>query len=269
MPSQWVKFTLLFVVASGLLLAGFFLVWYPHSVIESMEARLDQGGLTQSELDNLIGGLPWWRAQGIFYYGSAGNFVIAAGILVLVYAIVYSVLVTWRESIRDKQINAKRQQIPQFRFEEKKTHNFQYEKTRKTEKISFPTAGGLLTIIAAFTVMVFSGILVFNGILGDSSQFSTQSMNYLADGAFGILVSAIALTGGILMLKRRNLAFSIIALCFMVVKGATFVISAGGEFWGQFIGTDIIMLTITSLIFTLISYKEFSRRPVNPASQLV
>lgn len=258
MPSRWVKFTLLFIVAAGLLLAGFFLAWYPHSVIESMEARIEQGGLTQSELDNLIGGLPWWRAQGIFYYGAAGNFVIAAGILVLVYVIVYFVLVTRREKIRDKQINAKRQQIPQFKFEEKETMNFQYEKTRKTEKISFPTAGGLLTIIVAFIVMIFSGTLVFSGVLGDDSQFSTQGMYYLADGAFGILITAIALTGGILMLKRKKLAFSIIALCFMVVKGATFVISAGGEFWGLFIGTDIIALTITSLIFTLISYKEFS-----------
>jgi hypothetical protein len=56
-------------MASGLLLAGFLLAWYPHSVIESKETRLDQGGLTQSEIGNLQGSLSWWRAQGIFYYG--------------------------------------------------------------------------------------------------------------------------------------------------------------------------------------------------------
>ena len=258
MPSHWVKFTLIFIVASGLLFAGFFLAWYPHSVIESMEARLNQGGLTQSEIDNLQGGLPWWRAQGIFYYGLASNFVLASGILVLVYAIVYSVLSTWRESIRAKQINAKRQDISQVRFEEQETANFQYEKTIKTERISFPIAGGLLTIIASLIAMVFSGILVFGGILTDSSQVSTQGVNYLADGAFGILVSAFALTGGTMILKRKNFAFATIAMCFMVLKGATFIISTGGDFWGLFIGTDILALTLISLIFTSISYKEFS-----------
>jgi hypothetical protein len=248
MPSHWVKFTLIFIVAAGLLLAGFLLAWYPHSVIESMEAQLNQGGLTQSEIDNLQGALPWWRSQGIFYYGSASNFVIASGILVLVYAIVYSVLFTWRESMKNKQINAKRQEISPVKIEEKSTENFQYEKTRKTEKISFPIAGGLLTIIASWTALFFSGILVF----------STQSMNYLADGAFGILVSVFALTGGIMILKRKKFAFSIIATCFMVVKGTTFIILTGGEFWGLFIGMEILALTVISLIFTAISYKKFS-----------
>ncbi|MBN1245605.1 hypothetical protein JXA31_08430 [Candidatus Bathyarchaeota archaeon] len=227
-------------------------------MIESLEARLNQGELTQSEIDNLQGGLTWWRAQGIFYYGSASNFVLASGILALAYAIIYSVLFTWRESMRAKQINAKRQETSQVKFEEKETDNFQYEKTRKTERTSFPIAGGLLTIIASWIVMVFSGILVFGGILTDSSQFSTQGVTYLADGAFGILVSAFALTGGIMILKRKNFAFAIIAMCFMVVKGATFIISTGGDFWGLFIGVYILALTMISLIFTSISYKEFS-----------
>jgi hypothetical protein len=258
MASHWVKFTFLFVIASGLLFAGFFLAWYPHSVIESMEARLNQGGLTQSEIDNLQGGLPWWRDQGIFYYGSASNFVLASGILVLVYTIVYSVLSTWRESVRTKQINAKRQEISQVKFEEKETANFQYEKKRKTGSISFPIAGGLLTIIASWIALAFSGILVFDSILTDSAQFSTQSTNYLADGAFGILISTVTLIGGIMILKRKHFAFAIIAMCLMMVKGATFIISAGGDFLGLFIGTDILALTLISLIFTSISYKEFS-----------
>ena len=258
MPSKRVKVSLLFVVASGLLLAGFLLAGYPQSVIESMEAQLEQGGLTQSELDTLEGGLPWWRAQGIFYYGLASDFVIAAGILVLVYAI-YSVLFTWGKSIRARKINAKRQEISQVKFEEKKeTGKIQYEKTRKTESASFPIAGGLLTIIASCIVMVFSGVLVVGGILTDSSQVSTQGVNTLADGAFGILVSAFALTGGIMILKRKKFAFAIIAMCFMMVKGATFIISTGGDFWGLFIGTDIFALTLISLIFTSISHKEFS-----------
>jgi hypothetical protein len=95
---------------------------------------------------------------------------------------------------------------------------------------------------------VFSGILVF----------SNQSINYLADGAFGIIVSMFALTGGIMTLKRKKFALSIIASSLMVIKGATFIILAGGDFWGRFIGVEILALTIISLIFTSISFKEFS-----------
>lgn len=86
MPWLWVKLALLFVVASGLLVAGFFLSWYPHSVIENMETQLSQGGLTQAEVGNLEGGLVWWRSPGILYYESASNVVKALGILVLIYA---------------------------------------------------------------------------------------------------------------------------------------------------------------------------------------
>lgn len=258
MPSNRVKFTLLFIMAFGLLLAGFLLTWYPHSVIESKETQLDQGGLTQSEIGNLQGSLSWWRAQGIFYYGSASNFVLASGILVLVYAIVYSVLSTWRESIRTRQIDAKRQEISHTKFEEQETANFRHEKTSKTEKISFPVAGGLLAIIVSCIALAFSGILVFNGIITDSAQVLIQDVNYLADGTFGILVSGVALAGGIMILKRKHFAYAIVAMCFMVVKGATFTVSTGGDFWGLFIGIDIVTLTLTSLIFTLISYKKFS-----------
>ncbi len=258
MPSHWVKFTLIFIVASGLLFAGFFLAWYPHAVIEDMEARLNQGGLTQSEIANLQAGLPWWRAQGILYYVSASNFVIAAGILVLVYAIAYSVLIAWRESIRTKQTNTKRQEVKRVKLEQNETENFQYKRKRKTEYISFSAAGGLLMIITSCMVMMFSGVHVLSYILANSSQVPTQGVNTLADGVFGIVVSILALAGGVMVLKRKKLVFSIIAMCFMVVKGATFIILSGGDFWGLFIGMDILALTIMSLIFTLVSYKEFS-----------
>ena len=258
MVSQSVKFTLLFVIASVLLFAGFLLSWYPHSVIESMETRLNQGGLTQSELDQFEGSLTWWQAQGIFYYGSASNFVIASGILVLVYTIVYSVLFTLQESIRAKKGYIKRQEISQIKFEENEIDNFQFEETQKTERISPTIAGGLLTIIASCIILVFSGVLVVDSILVESSQASASAVNTLADGAFGILVSGFALTGGILILIKKKITFVIISMCFMIVKSATFVTSTGNDFWGLFIGIDVFTLTIVSLMFTLIAYKEFS-----------
>ena len=87
MLSLRIKLALTIVIASGLLLAGFFLAWYPYLVIENREAQLNQGGLTQVEIDYLASSLIWWRNQGILLYTSAANIVKAAGILVLIYAI--------------------------------------------------------------------------------------------------------------------------------------------------------------------------------------
>ena len=87
MLSLRIKLALTIVIASGLLLAGFFIAWYPYLVIENREAQLNQGGITQAEVDYLESSLIWWRNQGILLYTSAANIVKAAGILVLIYAI--------------------------------------------------------------------------------------------------------------------------------------------------------------------------------------
>jgi hypothetical protein len=87
MPSLRVNITLIFVVASGFLVAGFFLSWYPHSIIESIEAQLNQGGLTQAKISELEGSLIWWNYPGILYYESASNVVKALGILAIIYAV--------------------------------------------------------------------------------------------------------------------------------------------------------------------------------------
>jgi hypothetical protein len=255
MASHWVSFTLIFILASGLLLTGFFLAWYPHSVIESLESRLDESDLSQPQRDWFQSSLIWWNNEGVFTYGSVSNFVILSGILVLVYAIVYSLISTWRESIRAKLTYAR--QLPQDRLEGKENDRFQNEQTRKVVKTGFPVASGILTIIASCIIILFSGIFVAGSIVAISSRYTAQSVNLLGDGLFGITVFGFSLTGGIMALKRKNFVFSIIGMCFMAVKGATFII-ATNDFLGVSIGIVILALTVLSLIFTSISYKEFS-----------
>jgi len=182
--------------------------------------------------------------------------VIATGILVLIYAIIYSLLLTWRESVKTEKTGKKRK-ILQVKFEENKTA-IQYEETRKIRRISSPIAGGLLTIITSFMIMMFSAVLVIGEILINSSHVVILGVNALIDGAFGIIVSAFALTGGIMILKRKNFAFAILVISSMMAKGATFIFSTRGDFWGLLIGIDIFVLAVISLIFTSISYKEFS-----------
>jgi hypothetical protein len=44
----------------------------------------------------------------------------------------------------------------------------------------------------------------------------------------------------------------------MLVKGVAFIIATGGDYLGVYVGIAILVLTVLSLIFTSISYKEFS-----------
>jgi hypothetical protein len=246
MASHWVKFTVIFIIASGLILTAVFLSWYPSSRIESLETRLNQSGLTQAEIDWIESSLIWWRSQGVFTYGSASNFVLLGGILVLAYAISYILLSNWRASAR-----AKRQNISEVKWEAP-------EVQLRAIRTGFPIVSGVLTIIASSLVMLFSGIFVVGGFLTISSRLTTQGVNLLFDGVFGIVVFAFSLTGGIMTLKRKNFIFAIISLSIMVVKGATFIIATGEDFLGTYVGIAILVLTVLSLIFTSISYKEFS-----------
>jgi hypothetical protein len=252
MALHWVKFTVVFVIASALLLAGFFISWYPSSRIQSLETQLDQSGLTQAEIDNLESSLSWWRNQGVFTYGSVSNFVFAAGALALVYAIAYSLLSTWRESIKAKLIYTKQLEASQTKSEE------QPKQTRTTVKTGFPIASGVLTIIASSMVMLFSGMFLVGGIQTLSSRSSPQVASLVGDGVFGIVVFAFALTGGIMTLRRKNFVLAILGACFLITKGCTFIVATGGVLLGSVLGIVTLALSIIGLIFVSISYKEFS-----------
>ena len=256
MASHWTKFTIIFVVAAALLFASFFLAWYPSYESEILKLSLSQNGLTQTERDNLQSSLNWWSNQGVYTYGTVSNFILVAGLLVLAYGIVYSLTSTWRESIRNKATLEERQ----YPSQEQKPINYQYEQTRKP-KTGFPIAAGILTIITASIIMVFSGILIIGGIgsiLTGRYGYPSQSVNLLGDGVLGVIVFGFALTAGIMILKRKNFVFAIVGLCFMLVKGVTFIIVDSGLLGAAIVGTVILAIAILSLIFTSISYKEFS-----------
>jgi hypothetical protein len=255
---HWKKFTGLFIIASVLLIAGLFFAWYPTSTIAGLEARLSQSALTQAERSAVQGSLDWWLVNRTTTYEPTSYLVIAPGIFVLLYAIVDFIFSTWQDSILAKLSEVERNSVSQAKLYKQAALNIQSKPTRATVRTNFPTVAGILTIIASCIVMLSSGIFVVGGILDISSRYATQDVNLLADGLFGILVSTLALIGGVLTLKRKSFAFAIIATCFMVVKGATLIIATGGEFWGVFIGMGILELEGLSLILALLSYKEFS-----------
>jgi hypothetical protein len=104
MASYWVKFTAIFVVASALMLTGFSVAWYPHYQSELLRLTLEQNSLTQVQRWDFEGGLNWWNNIGSYLYGSIGNSILMAGILVLLYAILYLVISVWRESKSPKKM---------------------------------------------------------------------------------------------------------------------------------------------------------------------
>jgi len=89
MRSGLVNLAVLIVIGSVLLLVGFFMMWYPSYVIDILELNLGQSGLTQAEINALQGSLNWWRTWGTINYEAPSYFLFSAGILVLVFAIIY------------------------------------------------------------------------------------------------------------------------------------------------------------------------------------
>lgn len=89
MRSNLAKLVLLIVIGSVLLLAGLFLIWYPSYMIGSLQDSLSLSGLTQAEIYALAGSLNWWRTWGKITYETPSFLLFSAGILFLMFAMVY------------------------------------------------------------------------------------------------------------------------------------------------------------------------------------
>jgi uncharacterized membrane protein (DUF485 family) len=72
------------------------------------------------------------------------------------------------------------------------------------------------------------------------------------------------LTGGILSIKRRNFALSIIGICLVLVSGFTTIIglaaepNGGAVAGGLMFGLPIVILSVLGVIFASVSKGEFA-----------
>jgi len=204
MVSDWIKSTAIFVVATGLLLSGYLLAWYPSHIGELIELNMSQGGLTSAEIYNLEGSLSWWNTQGTFLYGSISTLMYTWGFLFIVLGIIYSVVTAWRGLSGPKEIPSK--YSPQTEPAEHRPSNIQYEKRRQIVKTGFPIAAGILAIISSSLIMVFSGLFVVAAVL-NFSEYSSQWVTSMSNGILGIAIFGFALAGGIMTLKRNRNVF--------------------------------------------------------------
>jgi hypothetical protein len=115
-----------------------------------------------------------------------------------------------------------------------------------SKRTSFPTAGGILGIIAS-CICVFLAIVC----IAESPYSYFGAIEFLV-GLFGIIGFPLGLTGGILMLKRKTFSLAIIGISLVLVFGALLIpLSA-------LLGLPIIVLSVLSLVFTAISRGEFT-----------
>jgi hypothetical protein len=130
------------------------------------------------------------------------------------------------------------------------------------KRTGFPTAAGILTIIAA-CISIFIGTV---GIIDLGTSFAYYygfAYAFFFMGIFGILAFAFGLTGGIFSIKRIHFALSIVGISLVLVSGFVTIIelaAMGNYAWvvGLLFGLPIVLLSLLGVIFAGISKGEFT-----------
>jgi hypothetical protein len=73
----------------ALVVAGESFYWYINAMIDILEMKLSQVGLSQSNHDALQGSLNWWQTEKASTYGPTSFFVIIAGIATVIILAAY------------------------------------------------------------------------------------------------------------------------------------------------------------------------------------
>jgi hypothetical protein len=261
MPWSWKRFTILFLAGAVFLLVGLVFAWYPSSVIGGLEERLRQGGLPQTEKDWIQGSLSWWYWARITTYEPLSYVLIAIGLVIIAYSIVYSSFSIWRELGLKRIEQTKRETVVTGQQMEKKPIPDLYQTVRI--RTGFPVAAGILAIVSSCMSIIFS-------VLGIMGFVSTLSHSYYSPyywslfmGIFGLVAFAFGVTGGIMSLRRRNFILALIGACLLILQGFITILAMGLEgtnawAYSLLVGSPLIVLSVLSLIFIAISNKEFS-----------
>jgi len=136
--------------------------------------------------------------------------------------------------------------------------------SKKIEEISlkrtgFPIAGGILAIIGA-CISIFLGV---GGIIISWHRYFYEGIGYpfLFLGLVGVLAFVFGAIGGITALKRKDFVLSVIGACFLLFQSIVTILAFGSEHvWeGALVyGTPMLVLSILSLVFIVVSKEEFS-----------
>jgi len=86
-----VSFKIWFAVGATILIVGFIVQWYPTSIVEGLEERLSESGLSTDERSKLQGALNSWKVHQITAFTPISNILIVVGIITIVYAVISNI----------------------------------------------------------------------------------------------------------------------------------------------------------------------------------
>jgi len=117
----------------------------------------------------------------------------------------------------------------------------------------FLTASGVLVFISAGILILFGIIFIGLGIVEDE-------VDALIGGIFALIGAGMGIPAGILILKRRLLAFSILGITFSIIGGFFLGFATVEDtIWGFIVfGFPVVVLSALALIFTSIKCKDFT-----------
>lgn len=125
--------------------------------------------------------------------------------------------------------------------------------------VGFSIAGGVLGIIVA-SICMFVGMI---GIAYHTIPYFRPHVGMLLVGPAGLIGLAFGLMGGILVLKRRHVALSVVGISFTTLSGIIIALATLAEpytFICLVFGVPVIVLSILSLalIFTAVFKGKFA-----------
>jgi len=139
--------------------------------------------------------------------------------------------------------------------------------TQTKKHSSFPTAAGILSIISACIVIIF-GILGFQSFASNYPYYINYRYAipyFFYDdffiGLLGTICFGLGLTSGILSIKRKRFALSIIGSSLLLVT-ALYILTEGGVSLGL-LAIPIFILSILSVVFIAISKGEFTNDDID------
>ena len=82
------KFGLYFAIGAAILIVGLVLQWYPNSIIDGLEERLNDQTLPQDERNKLQGALNSWKIHSITTFQPLSSILFAVGIIIIIYSVI-------------------------------------------------------------------------------------------------------------------------------------------------------------------------------------
>lgn len=138
-------------------------------------------------------------------------------------------------------------------------HRREPTKEISSKTIGFPTAGGILTIIAA-CMSILLGIICIASFVS-YPDYPSYRPDYwmLSIGIFGFFACAFGFLGGTMSLRRKNFVLAKVGVCLTMLSGFVAIPAFGTMFFPRLLlGIPIIIFSIPSLIIIIASKTEFS-----------